>query len=66
MREDIARTFRLPLLPRAFVSSVRLHARGRLRPYPCLKAENGQNKPIGIAFKASLGDSLSVKLDLLG
>lgn len=42
MREDTARTFHPPLLPRASVSLAKSHARGRPRPYPCFEAENGQ------------------------
>lgn len=56
MREGITRIFRLLLLLHAFVSSTMLHARGRLCPYPCFDAKNGQNKPIEMTDKASSGD----------
>lgn len=57
MREDTTRSFRPPLLPRAFVSLAKSHARGKPRPYLCFEAENGQNEPIERTFKASLDDS---------
>lgn len=57
MREDTARTFHPPLLPRASVSLAKSHAQGRSHPYPCFEAGNCQNEPIERMFKASLGDS---------
>lgn len=39
MREDTARTFHPPLLPRASVSLAKSHARGRPRPYPCFSRQ---------------------------